>query len=415
MPLNDLLIRKAQPSDKPVRLFDGGGLYLEIAPSGGKLWRWKYRFAGKEKRLALGTYPETSLAEVRERHVQARKLLKSGIDPGEQRKVEKLTRLERSESSFGAIALEMLAMHAKKNAKSTVVRNTRIVEKDLNPYIGDRPIKEISAPELLAVLRKMEKRGAVETAHRARGIASMVFRYAIVTGRAERNPAHDLIGALESPQTEHFASITDPTQVGPLLRALWDYDGSAVVKAALRLAPLLFARPGELRAAKWADIDLDACEWRYTATKTGTAHIVPLATQAMEILRELHPLTKRGEYVFPSLQGKGRPMSENTLNSAMRRMGFVKEEVGKDGKVQILPTMTAHGFRAMARTVLDEVLGFRPDYIEHQLAHAVRDPNGRAYNRTAHLAERRKMMQGWADYLDKLRTGGNVISIRKAG
>ncbi|MCL1553775.1 tyrosine-type recombinase/integrase [Xanthomonas nasturtii] len=414
MPLNDLLIRKAQPASKPVRLFDGGGLYLEIAPSGGKLWRWKYRFAGKEKRLALGAYPEISLAEARKRHAESRQVLKSGIDPGEQRKVQKLTRLDRADSRFAAIALELLTMRAKKNAKSTVVRNTRIVEKDLNPYIGERPITEISAPELLAVLRKMEKRGAVETAHRARGIASMVFRYSIATGRAKHNPAQDLLGALEPTQTEHFASLTEPAQVAPLLRAIWGYEGSTTVRAALKLASLLFARPGELRAARWTDIDLEACEWRYTATKTGTAHIVPLSKQAVEILDELKPLTRRGEYVFPSLQGKGRPMSENTLNSAMRRMGFVKEEIGKDGKVRTSSTMTAHGFRAMARTVLDEVLGFRPDYIEHQLAHAVRDPNGRAYNRTAHLVERRKMMQAWADYLDKLRFQIEVVPMHEA-
>jgi integrase len=401
MPLSDVSIRRARPADKPLRLFDGGGLYLEISPTGSKLWRWKYRFAGKEKRLALGVYPETSLAEARASHAEARKLLSSGIDPGLQRKVEKLVRREGGGNTFGAIALEMLTLRSKKNAQSTVVRNRRIIEKDLIPYIGDRPVTELSAPELLVVLRKMEKRGAVETAHRARGIAGMVFRYAIATGRAERNPAADLIGALESPTTEHFASITEPVQVGPLLRALWDYDGSIVVRAALKLAPMLFARPGELRAARWSDIDLDACEWRYIAAKTGTPHIVPLATQAVDVLRELKPLTGRGEYVFPSLQGKGRPMSENTINAAMRRMGF-------DSK-----TMTGHGFRAMARTILDEVLGFRPDYIEHQLAHAVRDPNGRAYNRTAHLAERRKMMQSWADYLDGLRVGAKVIPLAK--
>lgn len=401
MSLSDVAIRKARPADKPLRLFDGGGLYLEISPTGSKLWRWKYRFAGKEKRLALGIYPETSLAEARASHAEARKLLSSGIDPGVQRKVEKLVRREGGGNTFGAIALEMLTLRSKKNAQSTVVRNRRIIEKDLIPYIGDRQITELSAPELLVVLRKMEKRGAVETAHRARGIAGMVFRYAIATGRAERNPAADLIDALESPNTEHFASITEPAQVGPLLRALWGYDGSIVVRAALKLAPMLFARPGELRAARWTDIDLDVSEWRYVATKTGTPHIVPLATQAVEVLRELQPITGRGEYVFPSLQGKGRPMSENTINAAMRRMGF-------DSK-----TMTGHGFRAMARTILDEVLGFRPDYIEHQLAHAVRDPNGRAYNRTAHLAERRKMMQAWADYLDNLRAGAKIVPFER--
>jgi integrase len=398
MPLSDAAIRRSKPSAKPQRLFDGAGLYLEVAPTGSKLWRWKYRFDGKEKRLALGIYPVVSLAEARVKHFDARKVLSSGIDPGEQRKLEKLTRGTRSENSFGAIALEMLAMRAKKNAKSTAVRNGRIVEKDLNPHIGNRPISEISAPELLAVLRKMEKRGAVETAHRARSIAAMVFRYAIATGRAERNPATDLIGALESPRTQHFASLTEPAEVAPLLRALWGYDGSIVVRAALKLAPLLFVRPGELRAACWAEINLDAKEWRYIATKTGTPHIVPLADQAVEVLRELQPFTGRDKYVFPSLRGRGRPMSENTINAAMRRMGF-------DSK-----TMTGHGFRAMARTILDEVLGFRPDFIEHQLAHAVRDPNGRAYNRTAHLVERRKMMQAWANYLDTLRVKGDVIS-----
>jgi len=322
MALTDIQVRKAKPAEKPQRLFDGGGLYLEVSPSGGKLWRWKYRVAGKEKRLALGSYPEVSLAEAREKHMAARKTLANGIDPGEQRKLEKLVRSGGSENSFGAIALELLAMRTKKNAKSTAVRNGRIIEKDLNPYIGDRPINEISAVELLAVLRKMEKRGAVETAHRARGIAGMVFRYAIATGRADRNPAVDLIGALEAPQTKHFASLTEPSAVAPLLRAIWGYEGSAIVTAALKLSPLLFPRPGELRSARWADIDLDAAEWRYVATKTNTPHIVPLSKQAIEILTELRPLTGRGQYVFPSLHGKGRPMSENTINAAIRRMGF---------------------------------------------------------------------------------------------
>jgi len=238
-------------------------------------------------------------------------------------------------------------------------------------------------------------------APRARMVASQIFRYAIATGRAARNPAVDLLGALQQPEKTHFASLTEPSDVAPLLRALWGYQGSPVVNAALKLAPLLFVRPGELRRARWADIDLDAGEWRYTASKTGTPHIVPLASQAVDILRDLHPLTGRGEYVFPGVRGRDRSMSENTVNAAMRRMGF-------DGD-----TMTGHGFRAMARTILDEVLGFRPDFIEHQLAHAVRDPNGRAYNRTAHLPERRKMMQAWADYLDTLRAGSNVIPIKQ--
>ncbi|NIK63492.1 integrase [Xanthomonas arboricola] len=377
---------------KPVRLFDGGGLYVEISPTGAKLWRCKYRYGGKEKRLALGIYPEVSLAEARAQHLEARKALRSGIDPGEKRRVDRLVRVDRSQLSFAAVAAELLGLHAKKNSALTMKRNGRIVEKDLNPYLGHRPIAEISAPELLAVLRKIEMRGAIETAHRARSIASMVFRYAITVGKAERDPASDLFGALETPKVQNFASLTEPTAVAPLLRALWGYEGSPVVCAALKLAPLVFARPGELRNAKWKDVDLVAGEWRYVASKTGTPHIVPLASQAVEILRELQPITRSSEFVFPSLHGKGRPMSDNTINSALRRMGF-------DSK-----TMTGHGFRAMARTILDEVLGFRPDYIEHQLAHAVRDPNGRAYNRTAHLTERRKMMQAWADYLEGLRT-----------
>lgn len=401
MPLSDLAIRKARPADKPLRLFDGGGLYLEVTPSGSKLWRWKYRVGGKEKRLALGAYPETSLAEAREKHFEARKKLSSGIDPGLQRKVEKFLKTENGGNTFGVIALEMLALRSKKNAASTIERNQRIVEKDLNPNIGDRPIDELTAPEILIPLRKLERRGAVETAHRARGLISMAFRYAIATGRTTKNPAADLVGALESPKTEHFASLTEPDQVAPLLRALWGYEGSIIVQSALKFAPLTFARPGELRTARWADINLETEEWRYIATKTGTPHIVPLPTQALEILRELKPYTGRGEYVFPSTRGKGRPMSENTINASLRRMGF-------DSK-----TMTGHGFRAMARTILDEVLGFRPDYIEHQLAHAVRDPNGRAYNRTAHLAERRKMMQAWADYLDKLRVGACIVPLSR--
>ncbi len=403
MPLTDTAIRKAKPADKPVRMFDGGGLYLEIALTGGKLWRWKYRHGGKEKRLALGAYPAVSLADARERHAEARKLLAAGIDPSEQRKAQKVAGEERAANSFEVVALELLAIREKKMAAGSIIRERRLLEKDLAPYIGRRPVAEVTAPELLAALRKIEARGAVETAHRAKLLAGQVFRYAIATGRAERNPAPDLKGALSQPDGGHFASVTDPVDIAPMLRALYGYQGTPAVMAALKLAPLVFVRPGELRQARWADIDLDAGEWRYTASKTKQPHIVPLSSQAIEILRELQPLTGRGEFVFPSARGKGRPMSEVAVLAAMRRMGI-------DGS-----TMTGHGFRAMARTVLDEVMGYRPDYIEHQLAHAVKDPNGRAYNRTSHLPERRKMMQGWADYLDGLRMGGNVVAIRKAG
>jgi integrase len=288
-----------------------------------------------------------------------------------------------------------------------------MLEGDLNPYIGRRPIADVTAPELLAALRKVESRGAVETAHRARMLAAKVFKYASATGRVPTNynPAADLMGALSQPQTRNFATVYDPktgrddlTKVAELLRALHGYDGGPVVCAALKLLPLVFVRPGELRQARWADFDLGEAEWRYIASKTKQPHIVPLSAQALAILRDLHPLTGRGQYVFPNGRARNRPMSENAVNAALRYMGF-------DGE-----TMTGHGFRALARTVMDEVLGIRPDFIEHQLAHAVKDANGRAYNRTAHIRERHTMMQAWADYLDSLRDPqSNVVPMRRAG
>ena len=392
MPLTDTAIRKAKPSDKPLKMSDGGGLYLLLRPDGARWWRWDYRrpVTGKRNTLSLGSYPDTGLADARERHVEARKVLAAGIDPGEQRKAQKTATLERAANTFGAVGDELLTMRAKQLHPRTAARERRFVAQDL-AGIADIPVADVTAPALLAVLRKVEARGAIETAHRALAAASMVFRYAIRTGKAKHNPAVDLKGALAAPETTHFASVTDPEKIGPLLRALWGYDGSLPVVAALKLAPMFFVRPGELRAARWVDVDLDAAEWRYTATKTDTPHVVPLASQAVEILRDLKPLTGRGEYVFPSERGRDRSMSNNTINAALRRLGYGADQ------------MTGHGFRAMARTVLDEVLGFRPDFIEHQLAHAVRDPLGRAYNRTAHLPERKKMMQAWADYLDQLR------------
>jgi len=391
MSLTDTKIRNAKPQKKAVRLFDGRGLYLELSPKGGKWWRFKYRFDGKEKRLSLGIYPEVGLKDARERCYEVRKLLVDGVDPSESRKAMKAARKQLSANTFEVIAREWFAKYSKTWVQSHTDRTIRRFERDIFPWIGDRPIFNVTAPELLAVIRKIENRDALETAHRALSNCGQVFRYAIATGRIERDPSADLRGALSPVKGQHFAAITEPKKVAELLRVIDGYKGSLIVSCALRLAPLVFVRPGELRAAEWADIDFKKAEWRYNVTKTKTLHIVPLSKQALVILQELHPLTGSGRFLFPSARGNERPMSDNAILAAMRRLGIDKNE------------MSGHGFRAMARTILDEVLGVRPDYIEHQLAHAVRDPNGRAYNRTAHLSERRKMMQQWADYLDKLK------------
>lgn len=404
MPLTDTAIRNAKPAAKPVRLFDAGGLYLEVAPSGGKWWRLKYRVDGKEKRLSLGVYPEVSLKAARERRDEARALLAAGVDPGEQRKAQKLAGAERSANSFEVIAREWYAKHAPTWAPGHGEKIIRRLERDVFPWIGARPVAELSAPELLAVLRRIEARGAIETAHRARQNCGQVLRYAIATGRAERDPCADLRGALSPVKGTHFAAVTDPAAVAALLRAIDAYAGAFVTRCALKLAPLVFVRPGELRKAEWSEFDLEGAQWDIPAVrmKMRTAHLVPLSTQALAILHELHALSGRGRYVFPGARSATRPMSDNAILAALRRMGYGKDE------------MSGHGFRAMARTILDEVLGVRPDFIEHQLAHEVRDPNGRAYNRTAHLAERRRMMQQWADYLDALKVS-NVVPIRRAG
>jgi integrase len=405
-------VANAKPQEKPYKLHDERAMFLLVTPSGGKLWRWKYRrpITRKENLLALGSFPEVSLKRAREKREEARALLAEGIDPGEQRKAQAAATLERVGNTFAAVADELLRQRATKIAAGTAARERRLLEKDLAPYIGSRPIADITAPELLAVLRRIEGRGTLETAHRAKMLAGQVYKYASATGRVPTNynPAADLGGALAQPEARNFATVYDPkkgrddlTKVGDLLRALHDYKGGPVVQTALKLAPLVFARPGELRRARWADISLDAAEWRYIASKTKQPHIVPLSTQAVAILRDLQPLTGRGEYVFPGGRSPRRPMSENAVNAALRYMGYDRD------------TMTGHGFRALARTVLDEVLGFRPDYIEHQLAHAVKDANGTAYNRTAHLPERRRMMQAWADYLDNLRADGNVVAFRR--
>lgn len=402
MALSDLEIKRAKPGAKPIRLSDSGGLYLEIAPSGGKLWRLKYRFGGKEKRLALGKYPEIGLKDARARRDEARKLLANEVDPAENRKQQKAAKVERAANSFEAVAREWIAKNTPAWATTHTSKIVRRLEMYVFPWLGGRPIAEITPPELLTVARRVEDAGAIETAHRILQNCGQVFRYGVATGRVTSDPTRDLRGkggALQSAKPVHMAAITEPRKVAELLRTFDTYQGTLTVRCALQLAPLVFVRPGELRQAEWKDIDLDAAEWRYVASKKGNAHIVPLAHQAVAILQEVKALTGEGRYVFPSARTSERPMSDNAILAAMRRLGIAKNE------------MSGHGFRAMARTILDEVLGFRVDLIEHQLAHAVRDPNGRAYNRTAHLPDRRQMMQAWADYLDKLKAGADVIPL----
>lgn len=388
--LTDTKLRSLKPQNKVFRLADANGLCIEVRTTGAKIWRYRYRFGDKANMLTIGEYPLVSLAEARAERDRARALVKKGVDPSLVAKVERAAKQEEAGNTFGSLAEELMLQRAKTLSPSSVVRERRMLERDLGG-IAELPIRSITAPMLLKALRKIEARGAVETAHRTRAAAGLVFRYAIATGRAENNPALSLVGALSPTKTTHFSSLTEPEEVAKLLKAIYGYQGSPIVSAALKLSALLFVRPGELRAARWSDIDLQAAEWRYTTSKTHTAHIVPLARQVIDVLEEVRPHSRRSEYVLPSVRSISKSISENTINAALRNLGF-------DGTM-----MTAHGFRAMARTLLDEVLGFRPDFIEHQLAHAVRDPLGRAYNRTTHLKERKKMMQGWADYLDKLR------------
>ncbi|HDR9354315.1 MULTISPECIES: tyrosine-type recombinase/integrase [Burkholderia] len=403
MPLTDTAIRNAKPADKPVRLFDGGGLYLEIAPSGGKWWRLKYRFGGKEKRYSLGVYPEVSLAAARKKRDEAREKLAAGIDPGEAKKAEKRASLLAAAHSFEVVARGWMderktsvepAQHAKTLAR---------MENDVFPWLGKRPIAEIDAPEILVVLKRVDGRGARFTAHRIRSEISRVFRYGIKEGHCKADPARDLVDAIPPAQTTHFASITEPEKVGEMLRAFDGFTGTFPVLCALKLAPMLFVRPGELRKAEWAQFDLDKGEWRYFVNKTKTDHLVPLAAQAVTILRELHALTGEGVYVFPGARDRNRPMSEAAINAALRRLGY-------DTRTEI----TGHGFRAMARTILHEELEEKPEVIEHQLAHTVPDSLGRAYNRTKFIKARRSMMQQWADYLDKLKAGAEIIPIAAA-
>lgn len=400
MPLTDLAVRKAIPRTTPYKLTDGAGLYLLVRPDGARYWRMDYRWAGKRGTLAFGVYPAVSLAEARERRDQAKKQLAAGVDPSAQRKLEKIAIATAAKNTFRIIADEWLAKLEREGKAETTLSKLKWLMELVCPTLGERPIAEISAPELLNALRRVEARGRFDTARRLRSTCGQVFRYAIATGRAERDPSADLRGALTAPKVKHRAAITEPSAIGAILRAIVGYDGHPVTRAALRLAPLVFVRPGELRAAEWSEIDLDGREWRIPASKMKMRqpHRVPLANQAIAILSDLKGITGNGRYLFPSIRSFSRPISENTLNAALRRMGYTTDEV------------TAHGFRATAAVRLNEMGRWNPDAIERQLAH--QEPNAvrRAYTHAAeYWAERCQMMQVWADQLESWRDGAIII------
>jgi len=404
MPLTDVTCRNAQPKEKIYRLFDGKGLYLEVSPRGGKWWRYKYRFGGKEKRLSLGTYPDVSLSEARDKRRDSRKLLDEGQDPSQVRQTEKA--LERAEGeTFQTIALEWFDRF--KHSFSPGYRKSVLqrLEKDIFPWLGHRPIKELKPPEILTCIRRIESRGAPETARRQMQKVGQIMRFAVATGRAERDPTRDLQGAVPPPEKKHFAAITDVRQVGALLNALDGYQGQHTTRCALRLAPLVFVRPGELRKAEWSEFELDGKTptWRIPAEKMKMRrpHFVPLSRQAVDVLADLYPLTGSGKYLFPGNRGD-KPISANTLNAALRYLGITREQ------------MTTHGFRAMASTLLNET-GWPPDVIEAQLAHAPKNAIRAAYNRSQYMPQRREMMQSWADFMDTLKKGedGKVVPLFK--
>lgn len=402
MAITELQIKQVKPQVKDFHLTDEKGLRLLVRTTGAKTWQLRYRqpITDKQDIFTIGTYPEVSLKDARKARDKARALLSKGTDPKQHAKANKAANKLNAENTFEALAMEWFATISPTWSTTHTERTLNLLKNHLFPWIGARPISEITPPELLTALKKLESRGLLESAKRAKQTSGQVFRYAIQTGRLATDPSRDLSGALTSPKVKHFAALTEPKAVAQLMLAIDGYQGTAIVKAALQLSALFFQRPGEIRTMKWEQIDWEASEWRYLVTKTQTQHIVPLSTQAITILRDLQPLTLRSVYVFPSARGADRPLSENGVRVALRTMGFSNEE------------MTAHGFRAMGRTLLDEVLGFPPELIEHQMAHAVRDPLGRAYNRTKHLPQRKSMMQKWADYLDALKVqakSGNVI------
>lgn len=405
MALSDTKARALKPRDKKYLEADEKGLYLEVKPNGTKRWVFRFRLHEKRCDLALGVYPDVGLAKARQARDEAREHVAAGVDPRDVKRARKESALEANRNSFAAVSQEWFAAKMAHLSKSSRDRAQRALDSDLLPYLGKRPIAEVTAPEVLRCLRRIESRGALETAHRVKRVAGQVFRFAVATGKADRDPTTDLTGALKPTRKRHLAAITDPVEVGKLMVAIDEYQGTPTVRTALKLSPLLFCRPGELRKLEWQEINWEVRQIELPAEKMkmGEPHIIPLAEQALALLRELEPLTGHGKYVFPSARGQSRPLSDNGVRTALRSLGYDNN------------TMTAHGFRAMARTLLDEILGCRVDYIEHQLAHGVKDALGRAYNRTKHLPQRAAMMQKWADYLDDLREqtrAGNVITVQ---
>lgn len=402
MALTAVQVKGAKPADKAYKLYDGGGLILLVQPTGAKYWRYRYSYAGKEKLLALGVYPDLTLADARGMHGEARKLLAKGTDPGEAKKATKTAKLALSGNSFEFVAREWHTKRLHTWKQSNADKLLNLLQNDVFPWLGKRPIGEITAPELLQTIRRIESRGVLETAHRARSLCGQIFRYAVATGRAQRDPSADIRGALPPVKHKHHASITDPVKIGKLLRDIEGYTGTFIVRCAFKLSPLVFLRAGELRHAEWCEFDLDKAEWRIAdgKMKKDGVHIVPLATQAVAILRELHPLTGSGRYVFPSAISTLKPMSENAIRAALRSLGYTNDD------------MTPHGFRSMASTLLNEQ-GFNADVIEIQLAHIERNAIRAAYNYAQYLPERRRMMQHWADYLDGLAAGADVIPLHK--
>ena len=392
MALTDISIRNAKSTSKVFKLYDEQGLFIQVTPSGGKWWRLKFRFEGREKLISLGIYPDVSLKLARDRRDEARRLLAEGIDPSEHRKASKASKKDSAANSLEVIAREWAESFFINKSASHKVRTLRRLESYIFPWLGGKPISEVAAPQILEAVNRVKDLNKLETAHRTLQALSQVFRYAVQTGRTFRDPCVDLRGALPSPTVKHMAALTEPQEIAELLKAIDGFTGSLTVNIALRLAPLVFVRPSELRTAKWADIDLESKEWRYRVSKTKTDHLVPLSEQAVKLFSEIKPLSGHGEFVFMGGHDPKKPMSDAAINAALKRMGY-------DTQTQI----TGHGFRAMARTILHERLSIDPYVIEHQLAHKVPDALGAAYNRTKFIEQRKAMMQTWADYLDELK------------